>query len=118
MLNDTFSVIFKHCEKVSLNNMAKSEASYAYLNFRAKNQHSIDATFDVKNQKLKWDIICGFQTLWTHITVFENYKKKVSFNIASVASYVYILSWQKLISRGTDEVSVSPIISIFSQGTI
>ena len=53
MLNDTFSVIFKHCEKVSLNNMAKSEASYAYLNFRAKNQHSIDATFDVKNQKLK-----------------------------------------------------------------
>ena len=31
-------------------------------------------------------------------TVFENYKK-VSFNIASEASYVYILSWQKIIKN-------------------
>ena len=31
-------------------------------------------------------------------TVFENYKK-VSFNIASEASYVYILSWQNIIKN-------------------
>ena len=30
-------------------------------------------------------------------TVFENHRKKISFNIASEASYVYILSGQKLI---------------------
>ena len=33
-----------------------------------------------------------------HVTVFENHKK-VSFNIASEASYVYILSRQKLIKN-------------------
>ena len=32
-------------------------------------------------------------------TVFENLKKKVSFNIASEASYVYILSGQKFIKN-------------------
>jgi len=31
--------------------------------------------------------------------VFENYKKKVSFNIASEESYVYILNGQKLIKN-------------------
>ena len=31
-------------------------------------------------------------------TVFENHRK-VSFNIASEASYVYILNWQKLIKN-------------------
>ena len=31
--------------------------------------------------------------------MFENHKKKVSFNIASEASYVYILSRQKLIKN-------------------
>ena len=33
----------------------------------------------------------------TFCTVFENHKKKVAFEIASEASYVYILSGQKLI---------------------
>ena len=32
-------------------------------------------------------------------TVFENPRKKVSFNIASEASYVYILSGQNLIKN-------------------
>ena len=32
-------------------------------------------------------------------TVFENHRKKVSFNIASEASYVYILNGQKLIKN-------------------
>ena len=32
-------------------------------------------------------------------TVFENRRKKVSFDIASGASYVYILSGQKLIKK-------------------
>ena len=31
--------------------------------------------------------------------VFENHQKKVSFNIASEASYVYILSGQKFIKN-------------------
>jgi len=32
-------------------------------------------------------------------TVFENHRKKISFNIASEESYVYILSGQKLMEN-------------------
>ena len=40
-----------------------------------------------------------FFILFARLTVFENKRKKVSFNIASEASYVYILSGQKFIQK-------------------
>ena len=44
-------------------------------------------------------------------TVFENHRKSLSFNIASEASYVYILSGQKLIKNAKN----GPILASFSK---
>ena len=52
-----------------------------------------------------WKSSCefwGFKKSKILITVFENHKK-VSFNIASEASYVYILSGQKLIENAKND---------------
>ena len=50
---------------------------------------------NAKNQKFKCDILSNFQTMCKCLKITE----KVSFNIASEASNVYVLSGQKLIKN-------------------
>ena len=70
-----------------------------------------ETAFPVKNRErksenlvLKRNILLAVTFAVIRITVFEN-RKKVSFDIASEASYVYILSGQKFIKKNVENGS-------------
>ena len=70
-------------------------------NFLA-NWHSTDIfqlEFCQKIQRTRQENPRKSQVKKSYFTEFENHKKKVTFNIASEASYVYIFSGQKLIKN-------------------
>ena len=119
MLNETFSVIFGHCATSYL-----IPESWLIISFRLKNRLHLAVFYthhltkiNIWSRCLKVMIVVFWMyyvpiskytaifhltelpklsSINTYMTVYENYRK-VSFKIASEASYVYILCGQKLI---------------------
>ena len=106
MLNETFNVIFKHRDVGSDDKNAMS--SLLKVVWRLCNVTTLqdceqvnqkvttisDSLIFLYNQQILW------KTIWKYVNDVngENHRK-ISFNIASEASYVYILSGQKLIKN-------------------
>ena len=96
MLNDTFSVIFKH--RVNPFNWIGFFNTFSNPLFGPQ--------FHFKQRKLSekctWIFLFDYNSIKFYVstgfTMFENHRK-VSCYIASEASYVYILSGQKLIKN-------------------
>ena len=88
----TFSLITIYCGRTELINDVRKSFSNDDLWTEIWRWWSFLQAWAKKGSRSKWAF------LFLSSTLFENHKK-VSFNIASEASYVYILSGQKLIKK-------------------